>query len=98
VADAGAHMYLASVDGKDACSVVILDHEGDAGVWAVGTNENARGRGLAKGLLSRALEHARDRGCATTTLQATRAGRPAYERLGYRDLGTLEMWERRKPG
>ena len=35
-----------------------------------------------------------DRGCTTTTLIATRAGAPVYERLGYRDVGHLQMWER----
>ena len=33
-----------------------------------------------------------------TTLIATKLGFPVYEKLGYRDVGGLEMWERRKPG
>ena len=98
LAEAGVPMYLASHDGSDAGSVVIFDHEGDALAWSVATLEPARGRGLAAGLLSQALVEARERGCTTGTLQSTAMGRPVYERLGYRDLGTLEMWERRKPG
>ena len=27
---------------------------------------------------------------------ATRLGRPVYERLGFRALGPLQMWERRR--
>ena len=42
-----------------------------------------------------ALAQARTRGCVTTSLQASRRGRPLYERMGYRPLGALEMWERR---
>ena len=31
-----------------------------------------------------------------STLIATKLGYPVYEQLGYRDVGGLEMWERRK--
>jgi hypothetical protein len=43
-----------------------------------------------------ALCDARERGCTTTSLQATARGKPVYERLGYRDIGAVHMWERRK--
>jgi GNAT superfamily N-acetyltransferase len=55
----------------------------------------ARGHGLASLLLRKALADARDRGCTITTLQATRMGYPVCARLGYRDLGRVQMWERR---
>jgi len=32
----------------------------------------------------------------TASLQATRAGAPLYERLGFADYGFVEMWERRR--
>jgi hypothetical protein len=47
--------------------------------------------------MRRALVDARERGCTTTTLQATQMGQPVYSRLGYRDYGRVQMWERRKP-
>jgi ribosomal protein S18 acetylase RimI-like enzyme len=80
-----------------AC-VASLYHEGDCAIWNVGTREAARGRGLATGLMRQALLDAREAGCETTSLQATQMGRPVYERLGYRPLGPLDMWERRRPG
>jgi hypothetical protein len=46
--------------------------------------------------MARALADAQDRGRLTTTLVATKLGRPVYERLGYRDFGAIEMWERRR--
>src|SRR5438270_208278 len=57
----------------------------------------ALGGGLASRLLLKALADARGRGCSISTLQATRAGYPVYARLGYRDFGRVQMWERRKP-
>jgi GNAT superfamily N-acetyltransferase len=93
----GYHPYLALADGRPAVTLAVHDHDGDAHVTLVGTLEAARGRGLATLLLRRALADARDRGCTTTTLVATKMGRPVYARLGYRDLGRIQMWERRKP-
>jgi GNAT superfamily N-acetyltransferase len=91
------HPYVARHEGRPAACLGIFDHDGDAGVELVGTIPEARGRGLATKLMRRALADARDRGCQVTTLQATRAGYPVYSRLGYRDFGRVQMWERRKP-
>jgi len=91
------HPYAARHEGRPAACLGIFDHDGDAGVELVGTIPEARGRGLASRLLLRALADAGKRGCKTTTLQATRAGYPVYSRLGYRDFGRVQMWERRKP-
>lgn len=91
------HPYVARAGGEPACTLAIHDHDADAHVTFVGTIERARGRGLAKALLARALADARERGCATTTLVATKMGHPVYARLGYADLGRVEMWERRRP-
>ena len=76
----------------------MFDHGGDAEVNFVATVPEARGRGLAGALMTRALADARERGRLTTTLVATKLGRPVYERMGYRPLGTVQMWERRRPG
>ncbi len=88
--------YIARHDGRPAASVVSLDHGGDCSIWWVATVPEARGHGLAPGLMRRALADGRARGCEVSTLQATKLGRPVYERLGYRGFGTIEMWERRK--
>ena len=92
----GYHPYLALAGGRPAATLAVHDHEGDAHVTLVGTLEAARGRGLATLLMRRALADARERGCTTTTLVATRMGHPVYARLGYRDFGRVQMWERRR--
>jgi GNAT superfamily N-acetyltransferase len=90
------HLYVARVNGEPAACTAAFDHNRDCCITFVATLPEARGRGLATDLMTRALLEARDRGCTTTTLQATKMGRPVYERMGYRNLGPLQMWERRK--
>jgi ribosomal protein S18 acetylase RimI-like enzyme len=91
------HNYIARRRGEAVASVVSQDHRGDCSIWWVATVPEARGSGLAPGLMRRALADGRARGNEVSTLQATKLGRPVYERLGYRGFGTIEMWERRRP-
>ena len=87
--------YLARVDGRPAACLAIADIDDDAYVQLVATRPDFQRRGLAGELLRLALREARDRGMRTTTLEGTAAGAPVYTRVGYRDLGELQMWERR---
>lgn len=93
----GVRAYGARVEGLLASVAATLDVGEDCGVFAVATVPEARGRGLARGVIHRALLEARERGCRTSTLQASRDGFPVYERLGYRDLGAVCLRERRRP-
>jgi GNAT superfamily N-acetyltransferase len=92
-----AYLYLARADGVPASTVLTFEEGEECGVYLVATRHEARGRGLATALMTHALLEARARGCTTTSLQATQRGRPMYERLGYRDIGAVHMWERRRP-
>jgi GNAT superfamily N-acetyltransferase len=95
VAEERAIAYLARVEGRPASCLVTFDHGDDCHIGLVATDPAMQRRGLAGRLLARALADARDRGQVTTTLIASPAGFPVYERLGYRQVGALEMWERR---
>ena len=46
---------------------------------------------------TRQEDRTRRRGAATTSLQGSAPGSGVYRALGYRDLGAMGMWERRKP-
>jgi len=89
--------YFGAIDGETVGTVVVWDHADDTEVAWVATLPEARGRGVSKQLMARALADARERGRLTTTLVATKLGRPVYERVGYRDFGAIQMWERRTP-
>ena len=90
-----ARLYVANVDDGPAACLGAIDEGGDCGIYMVATLPEARGHRLAGRLLAQALADARERGCETSSLQATKMGAPVYERVGYRDLGALGMWERR---
>jgi GNAT superfamily N-acetyltransferase len=86
--------WLALRSGQPLATASVLEWEGDAFVVFVATMPSARGRGLCRGLLSHGLRVARENGCTTTTLEGSPMGEPLYERMGYRTLGLLLLWER----
>jgi GNAT superfamily N-acetyltransferase len=91
------HLYAGLVDGQPASLVFVCDREDDCVFAIAATAPEARGRGLVTTMLHRALLDARERGCTTSTTQASRMGAPVYAALGYRTVGTVQMWERREP-
>jgi GNAT superfamily N-acetyltransferase len=96
--ESGGGLYAYGVEDEEglAAGLVTFDYEEDCSVWLVATRESARRRGLASALMRHAMADARERGHTTSTLQATDLGRPVYERMGYRSLGEIQMWEKRR--
>jgi GNAT superfamily N-acetyltransferase len=87
----GAH-----AGGEPVCCVGTIAIGDDCCVTGVATPPEHRGRGIASWLMTRALAEAREQGMRTASLQATKAGAPIYERLGFADFGFIEMWELRR--
>jgi GNAT superfamily N-acetyltransferase len=93
-------LYRARVDGEPVCVLGTIDNRGvasdpDCGIYCVATHPGYRGRGLATRLLAAALVEARDRGCVTSSLQASPAGEPVYAALGYERSFRFHLYERR---
>lgn len=80
--------YLAYV-GEDpaACATIIL-HDAIAGIWNVGTLRPFRRQGLASTLLAHMLAEAATEGYTQSVLVASPMGRPLYEEMGYRLIGS----------
>ena len=87
-------IYLARHDGEAVGGLTMCDHASNSEVQIVAVLPEARGRGIAGHLLAHALADAAERGNETSTLIATKLGRPVYERVGFEALDTFEMWER----
>jgi GNAT superfamily N-acetyltransferase len=92
---AGAHFYVARLAGESVAMLMAFDHDGDCGIFMVGTVEEARRRGIATALSAHAVAAARERGCTTASLQATEMAERVYARVGFRDLG---LWQEYLPG
>jgi N-acetylglutamate synthase-like GNAT family acetyltransferase len=93
---AGAvNLYVARQEGEAIGCCAIVDDGTNSEVQMVAVVPEARGKGLSGKLIAHGLADAVERGARTSTLVATQLGRPVYERLGFRTLGVLEMWERR---
>ena len=91
------HAYIARINGAPVGSA--LAHRGtngDCGISGVATLPEARGHGIATRLLAAVLREAQGLGMYTTSLQASPSGAKVYAALGYRALGVMGMWERRK--
>lgn len=68
----------------------------DCLITGVATPPEHRRRGIAGWLIWKVLDDARAAGMRSGSLQASRAGAPLYERLGFADRGFIEMWELRR--
>ncbi len=87
-----AHFYVARSNGEDAAMLMAFDHDGDCGIYMVGTRPAARRRGLATALSAHAIAQARERGCTSASLQSTEIAEGVYARVGFRDLGRFEEY------
>ncbi len=95
--DERTRVWVAMVDGQPVSKVGLhIDHlvnpGGVAGIYGVATTEGGRGRGLARLLCSIALDAARSVGVERTVLHSTPMARSLYQRMGYDDVVTFEIW------
>ena len=85
--------YSVEYLGETASVAIAHDVGADTAVWFVATLPHAQRNGLARLVLQRLLLDARERGQRTASLQASVAGRPLYERLGFETVGSLHLYE-----
>ncbi len=83
------------IDGELAATTTLVCY-GHRLAWIgmVLTKMKYRGRGLARRLLTQALEQADHMGMETVKLDATDQGKPIYEKLGFRPEQAVERWSR----
>ncbi len=90
--DPATRHYVLYVAGEPVCCATVLLSGGVAGVWNVGTLRGFRRRGLASALLVYALTEAAADGYSLSVLLASPMGRPLYEEMGYRAIGSTVFY------
>jgi len=86
---------FAARDGERRIGTVTTTTYGRALAW-IGmmiVHPEYRRQGIGAALMGRALDHLHDRGIATVKLDATPAGRPLYESLGFVAEVEMERWQ-----
>jgi ribosomal protein S18 acetylase RimI-like enzyme len=78
-----------AVNAGPLATGISLDHDGDCGVFNIGTLPHARRRGLGTAITALLVHEAAERGCQTASLQATAIAEHVYAAVGFRDLGLI---------
>jgi GNAT superfamily N-acetyltransferase len=88
---------LGRVDGQPVCCATALMVDGHRYVALVATSPDSQRRGYADAVMRHALESARRAHADSPTfLHATDAGRPVYERMGYRPVAAHAVFMEKK--
>jgi ribosomal protein S18 acetylase RimI-like enzyme len=82
-------VLVARLDGDLVATGIAFDHDGDCGIYNVGTRERARRRGLSTAVTALLAHDAAARGCQTASLQSTEMAERVYAAVGFRDLGRI---------
>ncbi len=90
----GVRVWIATHDGVPVSKVGIHMSNDVAGIYGVATTERGRGMGLASLLTQTALHATADAGFSASVLHSTPMAHSMYQRLGYRDVATFELWAR----
>jgi GNAT superfamily N-acetyltransferase len=88
-----AYTYLGLHDGRKVSTASVIEHDGRLFLALVATHPDVQRRGYAEATCRRALHDAwKATGLTRSVLQATEAGAPVYDRIGYKRYGTVGFW------
>lgn len=86
---AAFQVVVGTLEAEPVAAGMAFDHDGDAGIFNVGTLPIARRRGLGAAVVATLLQGAVARGNSTATLQSTAMARGVYTGQGFRHLGRI---------
>jgi GNAT superfamily N-acetyltransferase len=85
-------LYLGCIGGKPVATSLCSRTGEVAGIYIVSTLPEFRGRGFGEAMVWRAVMDSHEEGCTMSCLQASKMGRPVYERMGYRTIIDYHIW------
>ncbi len=84
--------FIALLEGEPAAIAMTMVSHGVAGIYWVGSLEQARGRGLGRAVAVAATNAGFELGADIAALQASPMGKPIYEALGYETAFEYRMF------
>jgi ribosomal protein S18 acetylase RimI-like enzyme len=84
--------FLALLDGEPVSIAMTMVSHGVAGIYWVGSLEQARGKGLGRAVTVAATNAGFDLGADVASLQASPMGKPIYEAMGYETAFDYRMF------
>lgn len=93
LSEPGIAILVGTLDETPVSTSLLSVTETTAGIYNVATPVAFQRRGYGAALTWAAVEEGVRRGCDRATLQASSAGRPVYERMGFVHLGDYDMLE-----
>lgn len=84
--------FLALLDGEPVSIAMTIVSHGVAGIYWVGSLEQARGKGLGRAVTVAATNAGFDLGADVASLQASPMGKSIYLELGYETAFEYQMW------
>ena len=83
--------FLALLDGEPVGIAMTMVSHGVAGIYWVGSLEQARGKGIGRAVTVAATNAGFDLGADVASLQASPMGKPIYEAMGYETAFEYQM-------
>jgi predicted acetyltransferase len=90
----GTQWFVGYLDGEPVAASQLEVFGPIAGVNFIGVKEAHRGRGFGEAVTWRVVNAGRDAGCRFAILQASDAGKPVYERMGFRTVTGYRTYAR----
>jgi ribosomal protein S18 acetylase RimI-like enzyme len=86
-----AAAFIADLDGRPAAIAMTIVSHGVAGIYWVGTSDDARGRGLGWTVTATAVNAGFDLGAEIASLQASPMGESLYLRMGFETIFSYKL-------
>ena len=83
--------FIAYLDGDPVSIAMTIVNHGVAGIYWVGSLEQARGKGLGRATTAAATNAGFELGADIASLQASPMGRPIYEEMGYETVFAYKL-------
>lgn len=84
--------FIAYLDGDPVSIAMTMVSHGVAGIYWVGSLEQARGRGLGRAATAAATNAGFELGASVASLQASPMGKPIYEDMGYETVFDYRLY------